>query len=258
METVAPLKTSNFRSFLQQELVRRCDRNPNYSLRSFAKTLAISSSALSGILNGKRPLTEKMTVRLAAALGLAAEEIETFRQAHRQAGEEGDVQQLTLDAFACISEWYHLAILELIRTRSFRPDTAWVARALGLNRAQVNTAVERLRRVGLLRIEADGTWVDTSANGKLTAIHESLTSAAAMLNQKRILELGIEAITEVPVERRNNTAVTVAVDTADLPEARRRIQKFRRELANFFEKSSSPEHVYHLAIALYPLTKFEN
>jgi uncharacterized protein (TIGR02147 family) len=258
METAQALKTNDFRSYLQQELIRRCDRNPNYSLRSFAKTLDISSSALSGILSGKRPLTEKMTVRLAAALSLPVEAIETFRESHRRSAEESSVQQLTLDAFACISEWYHLAILELIRTRTFQPDAAYVARALGLNRAQVNTAVERLQRVGLLRIEADGRWVDCSAGGKLTAIQEDLTTAAAKLLQKRILELGIEAINEVPVERRSNTAMTVAVDAKDLPEARKRIQKFRRELANFFEKSSSPEHVYHLAIALYPLTKFEN
>jgi len=259
METAAP-KQSSFRSYLQQELIRRCDRNPNYSLRSFAKTLNISSSALSGILNGKRPLTEKTTVRLAAALGLGNEEIETFRTTHarRKSGSDEAVQQLALDTFACISEWYYLAILELVRTRSFRPDPAYVARALGLNRAQVNTAVERLQRLGLLRIEADGRWVDTSAGGRLTAIEEDLTSAAAKLLQKRILELGIDAINEVPLDRRSNTAMTVAVDAQDLPEARRRIQKFRRELADFFEKSSTPEHVYHLAIALYPLTKFEN
>jgi uncharacterized protein (TIGR02147 family) len=257
METTQNIRPTSFRVYLQQELIRRCDRNPNYSLRSFAKSLAISSSALSGILNGKRPLTEKTAVRLAAALGLPIEEIEALRQSH-QGSESNNVQTLTLDAFACISEWYHLAILELIRTKSFQPNPAWVARSLGLNRSQVNTAIERLQRVGLLRVEKDGSWIDCSANGKLTAIHESLTNAAAMLNQKRILELGIQAINEVPVDRRNNTAMTIAVDSADLPEARRRIQKFRRELANFFEKSSSPEHVYHLAIALYPLTKIEN
>ncbi|RZA06617.1 MAG: TIGR02147 family protein [Proteobacteria bacterium] len=252
-------QTKDFRSFLQQELIRRCDRNPNYSLRSFAKTLAISSSALSAILNGKRPLTEKTTLRLGAALGLAGESIREFRQAARPGAgaESADVQQLTFDAFAVVSEWYHFAILELIRTKSFRPDPAYVARALGLTRSQVNAAVERLQRTGLLEIRADGTWADRSSEGRLTAIHGDLTSAAAKLLQKKILELGMEAINEVSPDLRSNTAITVAVSAKDLPEAKKRIQKFRRDLANFFEKTKEPEHVYHLAVALYPLTKFE-
>lgn len=261
MKTIkaTPPRPKNFRLFLQTELVRRCERNPNYSLRSFAKALGISSSALSSILNGKRPLTEKTTIRLGTALGLGAGEIKEFREAEsfRKADGEESTQQLALDTFACISEWYHFAILELIRTKSFKPEAGAIARAFGLTVGEVNIAVERLKRLGLLEITPEGKWIDRSTDGKLTTIQGDLTSAAAKLLQQKNLEMGIRALHEVPIEFRSHTTMTMAVHPRDLPEAKKKIQKFRRGLADYFEKRATHEHVYHLCVALYPLTRLE-
>src|SRR6202050_4890689 len=64
-----------FRLLLQDELAARCSRNPNYSLRSFAKFLSVSPAALSAILKGKRPITHKMKERLGLQLGLSLKEL---------------------------------------------------------------------------------------------------------------------------------------------------------------------------------------
>ena len=40
----------NFRSYLQSELIRRCNNNSKYSLRAFAKHLGIDASPLSQIV----------------------------------------------------------------------------------------------------------------------------------------------------------------------------------------------------------------
>src|ERR1700722_13528593 len=45
------LGKQDFRKFLQQELARRCAKNPGYSLRAFATSLQINPSTLSHILN---------------------------------------------------------------------------------------------------------------------------------------------------------------------------------------------------------------
>ena len=67
-----------FLQFLQQELERRCQKNPRYSLRSFAKYLEIDPSALSKILNGKRPLGKRLIRRFAFKLALTQEETLKF------------------------------------------------------------------------------------------------------------------------------------------------------------------------------------
>src|SRR4051794_28890210 len=110
-------ETADFRLYLQAELVKRCRANPRYSLRSFARSLRVSPSALSAMLNGKRPVTATMKRRFAQALGLSPEEIARFEinSQHSALREEyKKFQQLTLDSYAVIADWYHYAILELL------------------------------------------------------------------------------------------------------------------------------------------------
>lgn len=75
-------KPKDFRLFLQDELSTRCARNPSYSLRSFAKLLEISPSALSALINGKRPLTNKTKERLGLKLGIKPEQLKNFKASH--------------------------------------------------------------------------------------------------------------------------------------------------------------------------------
>ena len=54
------MTTDCFKTYLQEEFVRRCRNNKAYSLRSFARQLSINHSSLSRILSGKRALSENM------------------------------------------------------------------------------------------------------------------------------------------------------------------------------------------------------
>jgi uncharacterized protein (TIGR02147 family) len=64
-------------------------------------------------------------------------------------------QQLSLDSFQVISDWYHYAILELTLVHDFESDCKWIASRLGLSVHVVEAAIERLKRLDLL-IEQDG------------------------------------------------------------------------------------------------------
>jgi len=72
------MTTDCFKTYLQEEFVRRCRNNKAYSLRSFARQLSINHSSLSRILSGKRALSENMIQKLAEQLELAPNEIEYF------------------------------------------------------------------------------------------------------------------------------------------------------------------------------------
>ena len=249
----------DFRYTLQNELIERCKRNPKYSLRAFARTLAIEPSALSKILKAKRMITPTMLSRLGIKLGLGPKEIELYKKRlgikkmKSSVRTEKEYKQLTVDTFHIISDWYHYAILELTTVKDFVPSPPWISKALGLTVSEVNIAVDRLKRLEFLQVEEDGSWKDCS--GEITTVGNDFTAAAFRKLQSQVLTMGQAALEEVPLETRDQTSMTMAIDTQKMPEAKKLIQDFRRELCAFLQATSERDEVYQLGISLYPLTK---
>ncbi len=74
----------DFRQFLADELNRRAQSTPRYSLRAFARQLEVDSSFLSKILTGKRTVTIR-TIRLfGERLNLPHNELHKFADASRE------------------------------------------------------------------------------------------------------------------------------------------------------------------------------
>jgi transcriptional regulator with XRE-family HTH domain len=248
--------TQTFRKFLQDELLRRVDRNPGYSLRAFARSLGINPASLSRILRGQRIISEDMREKLAQRLGLHPTEYQQLDlNDSSEPGAQAQYHQLSLDAFQVISDWYHYAILELVNTRGFKPDARWVATRLGITTSEVHAAVERLTRLGMLEVTEEGQWIN--ASGSNTNIAADMRAAAYRKLQRQSLEMAIRALDEVPIEKRDQSTMTMSVDSRKLPEAAERITRFRRELCEFLEQGNTRDHVYQLVVSLYPLTQLK-
>lgn len=125
-----------FRRLLQTEFDRRRSANRRYSLRAFARSLAIDHSALSQILRGKR----RLTARSVRALG----------------------PKLSLDAPAvaehCAAE-NESVILQTIGRSNFRADSRWLATMSGVPLDQVNVALQRLLRKGIVVMQSRDKWI---------------------------------------------------------------------------------------------------
>lgn len=252
-----PLKkvpASDFKSYLQAELVRRCQRNPRYSIRAFAKALDVDASTLAKILNGKRSLGRRAVENMGRKLGMSPKDLETFISSEASAPSSYD--QLKLDLFEIISDWHHMAILELMTIENFRNDPKWIAQALGLSIAETKASIERLMNVGMLEIGPQGQWLDKSS-GRTTNISPNATNAAARQLQKQFLQKAMDALEDIPLRERDQTAMTMAIDTDKIPMARERIKEFRRDLAKFLCRGDRRTVVYNLTISLYPLTRLE-
>ncbi|MEQ1663863.1 MAG: TIGR02147 family protein [Bdellovibrionales bacterium] len=280
LQSKRKLTKQDFRLFLQDELASRCSRNPNYSLRSYAKLLKVSPSALSAMLSGKRPITHKMKERLGLKLGLSITDLEKFKSSahgNRKLPDprilsqganstteidkntdsvEENYQQITIDIFSIISEPYHYALLELIKTNTFQWDPKWIAERLMITISEANIAIERLERVGLLERSLSGELFDAT-KGFSTDIREGLSSQAQRKFQQRSLEQAILAIQTVPVASRDNTSMTMAINHNDLPKAKKFIKDFRRRFSIQLEESPILDQVYQLTIAFVPLTKIQ-
>jgi transcriptional regulator with XRE-family HTH domain len=125
----------SFREILQEELIRRRARNPRYSLRAFARALALDHSSLSQLLRGRRRVTTRAIRRLGALLRLPAYDIE------RHCADENAA-----------------ALLKVVGTDLFRADSRRLASVLGITIDEVNMSLQRLLRLGALRMTAADRW----------------------------------------------------------------------------------------------------
>ena len=262
------VKLRNFedpKEWLQQEWVFRREKNAALSLRSFARFLRISPGRLSEILSGKRKISLEMAERICERLAFAPELKTAFiasvikkqyRNLPKTVKEKTDdvdpkYQQLTVDAFHVISDWYHFAILNLRDCEDFVCDEAWIAKRLNIGVGEVRLALARLERLELIEWKQE-EWFRTYAN--LTTTHD-VKSAGLRKGHREVLQKAIDSLEAVDVELRDITNMTMAINLEKLSDAKAMITRFRRKLAKFLESGKGRTEVYTLAVQLFPLTE---
>lgn len=259
----SPMQTEKigtaFRTVLRQELKKKVDTNPSYSLRAFAKTLGVSASGLSMIMSGKVPVTLGFVEKVGPKLKLS--ETETHQHFLELLAEKNrsfklkDFEFIDENRFTIIKDWYHYAILNLIRTKGFKPQPSWIAKRLSITLGEAQEAVERLQKVQFLKVEKD-QWTDVSS--KFTShTNNKIFSEAAKQNQMQLFEKALQAIDQVEFQDRNHTGVTIAVTKKDLDKAKNFISKFRKEFMTHFDQEKNGDEVYHLSVGFFPLTKLQ-
>ena len=246
MESLEPI------DWLRNEYARRREKNPQYSLRAFALSLKIKSGPLSELLNRKRPLSAKVAKQFAERLALSPQETDRFLASLQSEMSVDDLhyQQLTSDSFFVISDWYHYSLLSLLETKGFRSNVKWIAARLGISQPEATAAIERMTRLGMLRsvrgrLEATGNFA-FGAPG-------TTPSSALRKFHRQVLERTTRRLDDVPLELRDISSITLAIDTRKLAEAKLAIKKFRYEMAKLLETGSRTE-VYHLNVQLVPVT----
>jgi transcriptional regulator with XRE-family HTH domain len=252
LTAATPTTDTSFRLFLQSELARRCARNAQYSLRAFALHLGVDHSTLSQWLRGRRPITARSIETIGAKLNLSADAVQQYiEHAGRDDSPAMPADILTGDTMSVIVDWYHFAILELTRLAEFRCDSRWIARVLDISVDEVNFAVQRLIRLGLLDMESSDSWIDRSGDAHVNL--ESLSPETLDRQQTQAKTLSVGAVRTVPVTLRDQSSITLAINSARLPRAVELIARFRQQLVDLLQDGGADD-VYQLEIALFPVT----
>lgn len=249
---------TDFRLFLQNQLVLRCEQNPRYSLRSFARQLGTNPATLSSILSRKRTITERTIKKFGLALQLSPQEILAFTKEiqtpDKKEAETKIYQELTHDTFVAVSDWHHDAILELTHVKDFQPDPKWIAHTLGISILTAKAAIERLLRLELLKIDDQGKWIDVARDNSNT-LDSDFSSAAMRKYQKAILEKSIHALESLPRSERDHTSTMIVAKARDLKKAKQMIAEFRKKLATFLQRDGvKGEEVYQICVSLFPIS----
>ncbi|GEM_PF-545562 len=244
------------RTWLAQLLESKTKKNPQFSLRAFARMVDVNPAVLSRVLSGKRKMTFNLAVRIADALVLGPEERErlySFYLSHESERTDQDKKEkeLSIECFTAMKEWYHYGITQLLYIDEFREDYKWMSRMLGISELEVKLAVDRLLRLEILDRDERGQLYRTSTHLSTTT---DIASAGIRHFQKQILEKAIHSLEHDDIQERDITSITVAINEDKMKEVKAEIKKFRIRMSEFMGEGEKTR-VYNLGIHLIPLTQ---
>ncbi|MEK6705048.1 MAG: TIGR02147 family protein [Bdellovibrionota bacterium] len=253
------------KKLMVSEWTKSRSNNPSYSLRALARKLRLPPSAVSEIIKRNRRITAKMAEKILRGLcvdsqtaqGLIVECAKPIKKKTKmRPGSITDsvgpnFAQLTLDQFHVISDWYCTAILALAETEGFKSDINWIAGRFGVATKHIECAIERLLRLGLLEKTASGKILSKQAQFTTPS---DIADPSIRKSHFENLELARRSLEVDPVEARDFSIMTIAADPELLPEAKKRIKAFRRELMQFLESGKKRE-VFRLSIQLFGLSR---
>ncbi len=260
----------DYRSIIQNEYEARLSFNPNYSLRAFARDIEVSPSQLTDILKSKKGLSTKKALIVANKLGLNEKEALTFKaMVECQHGRSDKIRKLAAkyleeslyqnnykslseDSFAILANWYHFAILSCMELDHYDGSIGFLVNKLSLSYEEVETAIKRMLREEMIDLNK-GKFV---VKKEMYTTSHDIESKALKVSHKQTLKQAIDCVDSIPVELRDITSITMAIDIDKLPEAKEKIKNFRRSMSKFLESAKKTD-VYNINIQLVPVSKVQ-
>ncbi|MDG0815783.1 TIGR02147 family protein [Bdellovibrio svalbardensis] len=234
--------------FMQIQLLRRQEKNAKFSLRSFARLLETDPSSLSKVLNGLRIPSEETIEKWVSKLKLSDEEAGALRGAALNANA---FNPLSCEFFESTYSWVHPILLESMKLPNSLNRITHLAKYFGMTPEQLQQTIEFLAQNKILYKNPQGQgYLPTN----LTTIPIPYTTNLRRNLQKKYLQLALNAVEEVPFEKRDNSTLTVAVHSDDLPAIRDIIREAQNKINKLSEKRKDQVNtVYNFSSALYPV-----
>lgn len=260
----------NYRAFLREVIRRRFAKDNSITQSHIADELGLKPNRFSEILSGKRGLSVANAGHVGSKLGLSKEEIDYFRDlvlaehgrtksAKSEAKQRVDLRQRIVNSnpiepgkFSTISEWYHLAILEVFSLPRITSVTrALLSELFNIPRRKVDDAVERLISIGILT-ESNGCL---KISGRDHDVSSTIPSSHIQQFHSQILTRANAALLTQDLSRREFSTSIFAFESSKMPFAKARVANFWKDFYAEFGSSSNPDRIYCLQLAFFDLTE---
>jgi uncharacterized protein (TIGR02147 family) len=260
------LQFNNYRLYLRSVLAERASANSKYSLRAFAQNLGLAPSYLSAVLNGKKSLSPETAYIVTEKLHLEDQEAAYFRILAQIEGTKSPslkesllqraqtlsptvaVNDLSVDQFKIISDWYHYAILASTELSEVEATPDRLAKILGLSLAEVQVAVDRMMRLEMLEKDSGGRLKKTLPNPRLVL---QTPNRAARSHHRQNLEKAIESLSLQTPDERFNGSETFCIDDSQYGEFRELCKQFLDSALVLAKKAKTKNQVYHLGVQFF-------
>jgi uncharacterized protein (TIGR02147 family) len=258
-------------------------KNSNYSMNAYARDLGLSPSLLSRLFSGARALTLKQGMQIAAVMGLNQAETNLFilgiienssstakiskkvrETIQRNAASSAESVSVAFDSplyvnydverFKTISQWYHLAILNLTFTDGFIPTAKFISTRLGITTAQAKGAIDRLLELGFLEETIDGTIRKTQANLYFKTERSELAMREYQTQMLDKAKTEMQKTSPEDFAQRLINSITFACAAEHVPMLKKKIDEFQDEVLALTRPGPHQE-IYQMNCQLFPLTK---
>lgn len=262
---------TDFRQFLYDRLEMRKAENPAFSLRWVAAKAGIDPGTLSRVLKGERKLDPRFSARLGQALGLVGDEREylenlvLFSQARSQTEKNqfyekmlkllgSKVRTLEERQYEYYSQWYHVAIRELLNVYDFKGDFQELAKLLrpAVRPQDARKALQLLLESGLVEVDAKGVYQLTE---KLISSGEGISSMLADNFHLAMGEMALRAIQEMDRKERSFSSLTLTLSEAGRDSVDAALARFRRTVMEIAKRDASVDGVYQMNFQIFPLSR---
>lgn len=259
----------DYRAFLKAWFAYSENSDPDFSLRALAQNAGLGASTLSMILNGSRSLSTSLFESLAPHLKLGIKELhylELLRTLSDGATPLARTTALTkiqktkeykrrhpkeFETFHYLSHWYYAAIREMAALPDFQYDAEWIQSRLRdfIPISEIESALEFLIANEFLDPSQPGT------PPKPLSCIGGVFSVALGTFHKQMLSKAAESIDTVASQDRLILGHTLAIPAAQAEEARQILSDALAKIEKLNEKPGAPDTVYHVELALIPLSK---
>lgn len=258
-------KFKTFEGYLSNVLETRQLKNPAYTISAFARQLGLPPSRLSEILKGKIGISVKRAMDIADILKLSEKDKEFFINLVQAEHDRNPLQRQKAqdkisdfyDKYAAleegkISNWYHLALLELIGLDENLGNEQLASR-LGLSEVIAENSINELLAMGAISKSqtANGfTIVDANRETAMDIPSESVKQLNEQILGKAAQELRLQ-----DVSNRDFSIAVFGFNKEQLPLAKERIKQFRRDFMKEFESAPHKDSVYSMSLQFFELTQ---
>jgi uncharacterized protein (TIGR02147 family) len=268
---------AEYREFLKAFYEAKKAANSNYCMSTFVRRAGLGANSrgyLKLVIEGKRSLTPHTLRRFIDALGLEAREAAHFENLvyFNQSKTARDREyyfrklegssprrqtpqfELLRSHYRYLSNWYYVAIRELVALEDFVEDPAWIAAQLRgkITRKNAVDALSDLINLELLKRDENGRLRQSEPLVKFRG--EGFNVLVDKLHQEMI-QRASEALASDHYDDVDASFVTLSLERSRIPEIKRVIEEFRDRLTQQFGLGPTrADSVVQVNVQLFELT----
>ena len=262
----------DYRAFLNDLFGYRKKKDAYFSHRFFARRAGFSSpNFLKLVITGQRNLTNTSVAQVARGFSLKSKEREFFEYLvfMTQAANHdernhyyqkmisirgvGAIKKLEGASYEYFSNWYIPVIREVAVWGSGRMSAEEIAALLNppVATKDAERALKVLTELHLLEKDEEGGWRHCDA---AVTTGPEVRSLVIANYHREMIRLAADSIERHPSQERDISGLTLSVGRDRMPELKKRIAAFRRELLDLACGDNDPRQVVQVNLQAFPLT----
>ncbi|MDQ3001547.1 MAG: TIGR02147 family protein [Fibrobacterota bacterium] len=262
----------DYRMYLKALFNFHKSRSAAFSHRYIVKKAGFKSpNALKNVIDGKRNLTSITAKQFAAAFQLDPGEslyfmaMVQFTQSKLPEERDGlflkltamqeqqDPDKLSENRLEILSQWWHLAVREIISLPDFGSSPKWIADCLvpSITPQQAAESLSLLKRKGFIA-KAEKGWKSVEP---ILATEPDVNSSLALRFHREMMGLAADSLVRFRGTEREVSGTTLRLGMDDVDTIRKLLREFRKKVLNIAVRSKTPDQVYQLNFQLFPLAR---